>query len=129
MLLKRAAILFGAVFLLVGILGFVPGVTKNEMLLGVFHVNAAHNVVHLLSGVVALLCGLSSTGASRLYFRIFGIVYGLVAVLGFIQGDGHLLGMISNNMADTFLHVAIAVTSLALGFAPARPEESARITN
>src|SRR5688500_8295388 len=45
MIVKNAALLFGVVFLIVGILGFVPGVTTNEMLLGIFHVNAAHNVV------------------------------------------------------------------------------------
>jgi Domain of unknown function (DUF4383) len=59
MLLKRAAILFGA-FLLVGILGFIPAVAPNQMLLDVFHINAAHNLVHLLSGAVALGCGLAS---------------------------------------------------------------------
>jgi Domain of unknown function (DUF4383) len=117
MLLKRAAILFGIVFLVVGVLGFVPGVTENEMLLGIFHVNAAHNGVHLLSGVAALLCGLNSLRAAQLYFRIFGVVYAAVAVLGFVHGDGHLLGLISNNKADTWLHVAIAAVSLILGFA------------
>ena len=116
MIIKNAAILFGIIFLIVGVLGFVPGVTNNEMLLGIFHVNAAHNAVHLLSGVVALACGLTSIGAARLYFRIFGVVYGLVAVLGFIKGDGHLLGLISNNMPDVWLHVAISLAALVLGF-------------
>ena len=116
MILKKFAILFGVVFLVVGALGFVPAVAPNEMLLGIFHVNAAHNVVHLLSGAIALACGFASEGASRLYFRIFGIVYGLVAALGFYQGDRHLLGLISNNMADTWLHVGIALVSLILGF-------------
>jgi hypothetical protein len=54
-MIKSAAILFGIVFLAVGILGFVPGVTTNEMLLGTFHVNAAHNVVHIASGIIFLL--------------------------------------------------------------------------
>jgi hypothetical protein len=117
------AVLFGVVFLLVGILGFVPAVTKDQMLLGIFHVNAAHNAVHLLSGVVALFCGLSSVGASRWYFRIFGLVYGAVAVLGYMAGgDTMLLGLISNNMADTWLHVGIAAVSLLLGFMPASAE-------
>ena len=126
MILKKAAVVFGIVFLLVGILGFIPAVAPNEMLLGVFHVNAAHNVVHLLSGAVALACGLASAAASRLYFRIFGVVYGLVAVLGFMQGEGHLLGLISNNMPDVWLHVAIAAASLILGFAVRDEDTSAR---
>jgi hypothetical protein len=86
------------------------------MLLGIFHVNAVHNLVHLLSGAVALLTGLTSTAAARTYFRVFGIVYALVAVLGFIVGNGLLLGLIANNMADTWLHVVIALVALALGF-------------
>jgi hypothetical protein len=117
---KTMAVLFGVVFLVVGILGFVPGVTKDQMLLGIFHVNTAHNAVHLLSGVIALFCGMSSLGASRMYFRIFGLVYGLVAVLGFLNpGDTMLLGLISNNTATTWLHVVIAAISLLIGFLPA----------
>lgn len=123
-MIKTAAVLFGIVFILIGILGFVPGVTNNEMLLGIFHVNAAHNVVHLLSGAVALFAGMTSVGASRMYFRIFGVVYGLVAVLGLMNMGRHtmLLGLISNNDADTFLHIGIAAVSLLLGFLPARAE-------
>jgi Domain of unknown function (DUF4383) len=123
-MIKTAAVLFGIVFILIGILGFVPGVTDNEMLLGIFHVNAAHNIVHLLSGAAALFAGMTSTGASRMYFRIFGVVYGLVAVLGLMNMGQHtmLLGLISNNDADTFLHIAIAAVSLLLGFMPARNE-------
>jgi hypothetical protein len=121
-MVKTAAILFGVVFLLLGILGFVPAVTKDQMLLGMFHVNAAHNCVHLLSGVVALFAGMTSLGAARWYFRIFGLVYGLVAVMGFFVGDGMLLGLISNNAAVTWLHVGIAAVSLILGFMPASAE-------
>ncbi|HKP03649.1 MAG TPA: DUF4383 domain-containing protein [Chthoniobacterales bacterium] len=121
---KTMAILFGVVFLVVGILGFVPAVTKDDMLLGIFHVNAAHNCVHLLSGVVALICGMAGVGASRLYFKIFGLVYGAVAVLGFLNPGEHtmLLGLISNNTADTWLHVAISAVSLIVGFMPASSE-------
>ena len=116
-MLKTAAIIFGIVFLLVGVLGFVPGITTTgQMLLGIFHVNAVHNIVHLLSGAVALITGLTSTAAARMYFRVFGIVYALVAILGFFTGNGLLLGLISNNMADTWLHVLIALVALALGF-------------
>jgi hypothetical protein len=121
-MVKTAAILFGVVFLLLGILGFVPAVTKDQMLLGIFHVNAAHNCVHLLSGVVALFAGMTSLVAARWYFRIFGLVYGLVAVMGFFVGDGMLLGLISNNAAVTWLHVGIAAVSLILGFMPASAE-------
>jgi len=116
-MIKSAALVFAVAFLAVGILGFVPAVTKDEMLLGIFHVNTAHNIVHLASGAAALLAGLTSSGAARAYFKVFGVVYGLVAVLGLVQGDAPLLGLISNNMADVWLHFGIAALSLILGFA------------
>ena len=119
-MVKTAAILFGLVFLLVGILGFVPAITKDEMLLGIFHVNFAHNIVHLASGAVFLLCGMAGAGASSTFFKIFGIVYALVAVLGFMKGDGLLLNIISNNTADTYLHTVLAAVMLLLGFAGGR---------
>src|SRR3954467_9392166 len=123
-MVKTMAVLFGLVFLVIGALGFFPAVTKDDMLLGIFHVNAAHNVVHLLSGAVALFCGMTSLGASRNYFRIFGVVYGAVAVLGLMHMGEHtnLLGLISNNDADTYLHIGIAAVSLILGFLPANRE-------
>jgi hypothetical protein len=119
-MVKAAAIIFGIVFLAVGILGFVPGATTDvngmPMLLGIFHVNTAHNFVHIASGVVFLLCGMAGAGASRMFFKIFGIIYALVAVLGFMNPAGPLLGMISNNPATTYLHVVLAVAMLFLGF-------------
>jgi hypothetical protein len=116
-MIKTAAILFGIVFLAVGALGYVPAVTppmadgNGGMLLNLFHVNPAHNIVHLASGIVFLLCGFAGPGPSRMFFKIFGIVYALVAVLGFAKGDGLLLGMVANNMADVWLHVVLAALS------------------
>jgi Domain of unknown function (DUF4383) len=68
-MVKSASILFGIVFLAVGILGFVPGITNDEMLLGIFHVNLAHNIVHVASGVVFLLCGMAGAGPSSAFLR------------------------------------------------------------
>ena len=118
-MVKAAAILFGLVFLLIGIVGFVPAITPvNGMLLGIFHVNTAHNIVHLASGVVFLLCGMAGAGLSQTFFKIFGIIYGVVALLGFFYGDNALLGIVANNTADTWLHVLLAVVMLFFGFAP-----------
>jgi hypothetical protein len=100
-MVRSLAILFGIVFLAIGILGFVQGITKDDMLLGIFRVNPAHSVVHIASGVVALLCGIPGFSASRTFFRVFGIIYAIVAVLGLYDGDQPLLGLISNNTADT----------------------------
>ena len=115
-MLKKIAIAFGIVFIVVGILGFVSAVTPNDRLLGYFLVNAAHNFVHLATGVVALIVGFAGERASRLFFQIFGVVYALVAVLGFVTPDKPLLGIVANNPADTWLHVLIAIVSLFIGF-------------
>jgi hypothetical protein len=119
-MIKKAAQIFGVVFVIVGILGFAPGITTGGHLLGIFHVNTAHNMVHLLTGIIALAVGFRSEHASRVFFQVLGAVYGLVAILGFVYGDRPILGLISNNLADTLLHVVIACVSLCLGFM-ARP--------
>lgn len=117
-MLKKMAMVFGIIFLVIGVLGFIPGVTTSDhLLLGIFKVNAAHNVVHILSGLVALWVSMASDGASKVYFQVFGVVYLLVAVLGFTYGDNDIVGLVSSNMADTWLHVVIAAAALYLGFA------------
>ena len=117
-LLKTAAIVFGIVFLAIGILGFVPqALSHDNLLFGLFRVNNIHNIVHLASGVVALLCGLNSEQASRMYFQIFGIIYALVAILGVLYHHHDLFnGMLFNNVHDEWLHTLIALVSLYLGF-------------
>src|SRR5436305_4628772 len=114
---KTLGMLFGIVFLAVGILGFVPGITKDDMLLGIFMVNATHSVVHIVSGAIFLVAAMSGAGAARLWFQIFGVIYAIVAVLGFMNPAGPLLGMISNNPPVTYLHVVLAAAMLLIGFA------------
>ena len=113
-MIQTLAWVFGVVLLLVGVLGFVPGVTNDMMLLGIFHVDMLHNLVHILSGLAALAAAWGMY-SSRLYFQVFGIIYGLVAVLGLVGGDS-VLGIIGVNMADNFLHVLIAAVALYAGF-------------
>ena len=115
-MLKPAAIIFGIFFIVAGIGGFVSSLAPNGMLFGIFMVGPVHNCIHLASGAVALLCAFSGAGAARKYFQIFGIVYLLVALLGFYYGNEPLCGMVEHNKADIWLHIAIAVVSLFLGF-------------
>ena len=119
-MLKKAALAFGVVFTLVGILGFVPGITMTDengmqLLLGLFMVDPLHNIIHLASGLVALFASTNSQ-YSKYYLMGFGGVYALVAVVGLIQGDT-VLGLIHVNMADNILHVLLAVGLLGAGFA------------
>ena len=115
-MLKTIAIIFGVIMLVIGLLGFVPQAVENGKLLGIFAVNAMHNIVHILTGLVSIWCGFQSIQLSRIFFQIFGLVYAVVALLGFFYMDHPILGIMANNLADVFLHVAIAAGSIYLGF-------------
>ena len=114
--MKRLAQIVGVIFLVAGIAGFTPALCPNGLLLGLFAVNGMHNIVHILSGVLALAMAFGTEATARNYFRIVGVVYALVTVLGFVAGrDGMLMGM-SMNVADNFLHLVFAVFFLWAGF-------------
>ena len=114
MTLSKLAMVFGVVFLAVGVLGFVPGITDdNDMLLGIFQVSALHNVIHILSGVAALI-GAKSDEYAKYYFIVFGAVYAVVAIVGWVQGDT-VLGIIDVNAADNVLHTVLAIAILGIG--------------
>jgi len=121
---QRAAQIFGIVFLLVGIAGFfVTGLSMEAdpehapRLLGLFPVNALHNVVHLLFGVWGLVASRTFEG-SRSYGRIGGIVYLLLAVLGFVSPD--MFGLVPIGDHDIWLHAVLGIALAAIGFT-ARP--------
>src|SRR5215470_5648842 len=116
MSLKRIAMIFGVIFVIVGVLGWVPAFNPDGKLLGLFDVNPAHNLVHLATGIVGIIAGVSSDRASKTFFQVFGVIYAVVAVMGFFVGNAPLLGIVSNNSADAVLHVVIAVVALYLGF-------------
>jgi hypothetical protein len=110
---RLAAIIIGVVFVLVGILGFVPNPLVSAT--GLFTVNTLHNLVHIVSGAV-LLAGAYTALGSALALKIIGVIYGVVAILGLIVGPGMLLGLVQINAADNWLHVLLAVVILAAGF-------------
>lgn len=121
-MIKRIAFAFGVIFVLVGIMGFIPEVTPpagegdQGHLLSVFAVDPVHNAVHLLTGLVAVAVSFASETACRMYFRVFGVVYALVALLGFGYGNAPLVGIMANNLPDAALHAVIAAAALFLGF-------------
>jgi hypothetical protein len=113
---RNVALVFGIVYLLVGILGFilVPGGMGN--LLGIFAVDTVHNVVHLLLGILGI--GAAYTGMARLYCQVVGAVLILLAVLGFVLAgaDGMLLGILHLNLADHLLHLVTGGILAYFGF-------------
>ncbi|HEV3408712.1 MAG TPA: DUF4383 domain-containing protein [Chthoniobacterales bacterium] len=125
-MLKTAAIIFGIFFIVAGIGGFIPALAPGGMLFGIFMVGPVHNIVHLASGAVALFCAFAGAGAARKYFQIFGVVYALVAVIGFFYGNSPIMGVMEHNNHDIWLHILIAAAALYFGFA-ARDTADARV--
>ena len=112
--------ILGVAMLLAGVLGFVM-----PRLLG-FHLTPVHNVIHLATGALAAYFGFAGAyGGAQNFCRIFGIVYGLVALLGFVAPGllstilGHPGLTAADLMPDNVFHVAVTLASLAAGFAGA----------
>lgn len=123
--LQKAAMAVGAVFLLVGILGFIPGVTSNyeslgvagpeseALLLGIFQVSILHNIVHLLFGVAGLLMARTRTQAKN-YLLYGGIIYLILWVYGLVVGHDSPANFVPVNNADNWLHLVLGIGMVAL---------------
>jgi uncharacterized protein DUF4383 len=110
--------LIGAVLLVAGIAGFfysasfgAPG--EVDAVIGVLDVNAWHNIVHILSGVLGLVAFRAGLEASRTYALAFGLIYLVVAIWGLILGDHEsILGFLPVNTEDNILHLILAVLGI-----------------
>jgi hypothetical protein len=128
---RTAALAVGVVFLAVGVLGFIPGVTTNydtmmfashhseALLLGLFQVSILHNIVHLLFGVAGVLMA-RSVPAARSYLIGGGIVYLLLFVYGLIVDSASAANFVPLNGADDILHLVLGLGMIALGVALTR---------
>jgi len=129
--LQTATAVVAAVFLLVGVAGFVPGVTTDygamelaghesgAMLLGVFQVSILHNVVHLVFGLAGLVLARSWEGA-RAFLLGGGMLYLLLFAYGLTVGDHEKANLVPLNNADDWLHLALGAGMVALGFVLSR---------
>ena len=121
---RIVATVFGAVYLLVGLLGFAVtggvGFIANEggLLLGIFEVNPLHNIAHLLIGGALLVAGLANARAAKGVNTTVGAVYLLLGIVGFfLTGPANILAL---NVPDHFLHLASAVVLLGVGLGTER---------
>ena len=111
---RQFAIVFGAVYVLVGILGLI----LPSPLLGIFGVNLLHDIVHLAIGGLWLFSAFVAPmgpDSARKTSQLIGVVYLLVAILGFALPD-KMNQLLVINMADNFLHLGTAVLALYIGF-------------
>lgn len=128
---QKAALAVGAIFLAVGILGFIPGITTNydqltfaghhsdAALLGIFNVSVLHNLVHLAFGVAGIALARTFNNA-RSYLTGGGIVYLVLFVYGVVINHNSSANFVPVNDADNWLHLGLAVTMITLGAALGR---------
>ena len=124
--LEFASLIVGAVFLLVGVAGFIPGITQNfdaikfagrdsdALLLGIFQVSILHNVVHLLFGLAGVAAA-RRPAAARTYLIGGGAVYGLLWIYGMVIDKSSDANFVPLNRADDWLHFALAAGMILLG--------------
>jgi Domain of unknown function (DUF4383) len=124
--IQKVALIVGIVFLVVGVAGFIPGLStdletlrfsgpESEVLLvGIFQVSILHNIVHLLYGIVGVALA-ASAPASRNYLIWGGAVYLLLWIFGlFVAGDSQA-NFVPVNTADNWLHLVFGVGMILLG--------------
>ena len=129
------ALIYGIAFLGVGVLGFIPGVTQmhenapelavegpgHGYLLGLFHVNVLHNLVHVIFGVWGLIA-MRTYPAARMYARSVAIIYALLGIFGLIPALNTLFGLVPLHGNDVWLHFLLAAIAAVFGFAPVSGE-------
>jgi len=124
--MQKAAAAVGAVFILVGILGFIPGITSDfgsmefaghesdAELLGIFEVSILHNLVHLLFGVAGLAMA-RRWDSARAYLIGGGLIYLVLWIYGLVVDKGSDANFVPVNTADDWLHLALGLGMVALG--------------
>jgi Domain of unknown function (DUF4383) len=123
---QLAAMVVSVIFLLVGILGFIPGITTNfdqlafaghgsgALLLGLFMVSVLHNLVHVAFGVAGLVLSRTRSGAKN-FLLVGGVIYAVLWVYGLVIDHGGPANFVPVNTADNWLHLGLAVAMIALG--------------
>nr|WP_322632790.1 DUF4383 domain-containing protein [Glycomyces albidus] len=129
--MQKATMFVALVFVLVGLLGFVPGITtdydsmtfaghhSSAELFGIFEVSVLHNLVHLLFGVVGFLMARSVSG-SVTYLIVGGAIYFVLWLYGLLIDLDSSANFVPVNDADNWLHLILAVGMIGLGAAFAR---------
>ena len=139
---RRFAMILGIAFLVVGVAGFIPGLTRmhpsheglsvhgpgHGYLLGLFHVNVLHNLVHIVFGIAGLACA-GSFLLARGYSRFVAVAYGLLGVMGLISAGNtwNMWGLVPIHGHDVWLHFLIAAAAAYFGFAHKGVVEDRRV--
>lgn len=140
-MIRTFALVFGIIYVLVGILGFLPGLNQHHAdlppiavdsfygrLMGLFPVNILHNIVHILIGAWGILSS-RTVPASRLYGKGLAILYGLLAVMGLIPGLNTMFGLVPIFGHDVWLHALSAAVAAYFGWIARESDGAPRGSN
>jgi hypothetical protein len=124
--IKTAALIIGFTFIAVGLLGFMPNPIIYDSDNAIFHADAVHSSVHLLSGILFIIFATALPARTALFMKIFGVVYFLLGVLGLVSigvsGMTQLLGFLHVNGPDNILHILLGAAIFAASMLRARQE-------
>jgi hypothetical protein len=135
---RRFAMIFGIIYVVVGIAGFIPALIQapatdsprlavdalHGHLLGLFPVNILHTLVHLAIGIWGVMAA-KSFGAAVTYSKSLAVIYGALAIMGLIPGLNTMFGLVPLHGHDIWLHAGSALLAAYFGFA-AKSEEAQR---
>jgi hypothetical protein len=117
---RRAALWFGVIFLALGIFGFIGFLTPKDasgtpLLFGLLGVGLSHDLLRLVTGLLALGSAAISDNLARWYFRIMGLVATIASLYNLVvqHGDASVTNL---TMADILLRLIIGLAAIAIGF-------------
>jgi sugar phosphate permease len=119
---KTYALVFGWLFVVLGVLGFFSNSIVGGASGAWFAADTNHNIVHLLSGLILLWAGYKARARAGSVMKVLGVVYVLIAILGFFMTSdtGSLLGLVQVNHADHYLHLVLGILLFIVGLRSAK---------
>lgn len=118
-MLRIIAVLFGIGFIFAGVAGFLPSFIMNNLLFGYFQVDSLHNIVHIGTGVLAIMAS-TNFRFTKIFFQLLGIIYTIIGIWGFWTGGD--LYVMQVNTADNILHIVVGVIAIYLGFSASKQQ-------
>jgi hypothetical protein len=116
-MLRFLAILLGIAFIFSGVAGNMPMFMKNGLLFGYVEVSSIHNLIYLVTGVIAIMAA-TRYSLTKLFFKLLGIIYTIAGVYGFWK-NGDLI-ITHTNLNGNILHLVLGVIALFLGFSKSK---------
>lgn len=108
---KTILAIIGVILIIIGLMGFI-----SPMVFGIFAMNTVNSIVYLLTGALSLAFANQSFDEARGFAKVFGIIYLVFVVAGFLMGSGTLFGIMVNNAGDNWLNLIVALLFLYVGF-------------